>query len=353
MKDEKKSGGGKIRFLQRDQLIPVCILILICIVTGIANPVFFTWATWQNILMQVSNVGIIALGAMFVVASGGLDFTAGDGVSLAGAAAAFTFLATGYNVVLTVLAAILTGTAIGAANGFIITKMKINPFVTTLAMMTVIKGVMLVVSEGHIIKLDGPESNFCMIGRGIIPIFGKNSGLPVAFVIFMCMAVIAAVLLRKTRFGMATLAMGGNEEAARLNGVKIKMFRFAVFAVAGTFTGIGAVITLARVGGMGITLGGTVLLMDVMAAVVIGGTSPAGGKCSVFGVVIGSFIIIIISTMLTYVHIDTNWRDVVKGAIILAALVIDVVGKKMAAAREAKAMAALKAEHRASLAAGN
>ena len=115
--------------------------------------------------------------------------------------------------------------------------------------------------------------------------------------------------------------------------------------VAGTFTGIGAIITLARVGGIGITLGGTVLLMDVMAAVVIGGTSVSGGKCNVFGVVIGTFVIITISTMLTYVHIDTNWRDVVKGAIILAALIIDVVGKKFEEAREAKAMAALKAEH--------
>jgi len=344
MKEEKRK-VGKRRFLTKDQLIPLCILIVICVVSGIANPVFFTWATWQNILMQVSNVGIIALGAMFVVASGGLDFTAGDGVSLAGVAAAFTFLATGYNVVLTVLAGILTGAAMGAANGLIITKLRINPFVTTLAMMTLIKGVMLVVAEGHIIHLDIPESNFVQIGRGIIPVFGQGKGIPVAFCIFMAMAVIAWVLLRHTRFGSAVLALGGNEEAARLNGVKVKWYRFLVFMVAGTFTGIGAIITLARVGGIGITLGGTVLLMDVMAAVVIGGTSVSGGKCNIFGVVMGTFVIITISTMLTYIHIDTNWRDVVKGAIILAALIIDVVGKKFEEAREAKTMAALKAEH--------
>lgn len=331
-------------FFNRDHLIPLCILVLICVVTGALNPVFFTWTTWQNILMQVSNVGVIALGAMFVVTSGGLDFTAGDGVSLAGVCAALVFVASGHNTILTILAGILAGSLMGCVTGMVVTKLKIQPFVATLAMMTIIKGVMLLISEGTIIHLDVPGTNFIKIGQGIVPVFGAGRGIPVAFLIFVFMAIVAAVLLHKTRFGQAVLALGGNEEAARLNGVKVNMYRFLVFVVASTFTGVGAVITLARVGTIGINLGGTTLLMNVMAAVVIGGTSPSGGKCNVFGIIMGTFIVTCISSMLTYMNVDTNWRDVFKGLIILAALVIDAVANHLSEVREAKAMAALKLE---------
>ena len=352
MNSEKGIAKRKLAFLKffnRDRLIPLCILLVLCLFIGLINPVFFTWSTWQNILKQVSNVGIIALGAMFVVANGGLDFTAGDGVSLAGVLAAMTFVASGYSTAATIAVGVLAGTVMGAVNGLVVTRLRIQPFVATLAMMTVIKGVMLLLAEGTIIHLDIPEANFVQVGQGVIPIFGQ--GLPVPFVIFMFMTLLAAVLLHKTRFGQAVLALGGNEEAARLNGVKVEWYRFLVFAVAGTFTGVGAVITLARVGSIGITLGGTGLLMNVVAAAVIGGTSVSGGKCNVFGVVCGSFIIICISSMLTYLNIDANWRDVVKGIIILIALIIDVSAKYFAGVREAKAMARLKAEAHKDLAA--
>lgn len=348
---EVKKKNAILRFFNKDRLIPLCILILLCIFTGIQNPVFFTWTTWQNILMQVSNVGIIALGAMFVVASGGLDFTAGDGVSLAGVFAAMTFVATGCSTAMTIIVGILVGAAMGAVNGLVVTKLRIQPFVATLAMMTVIKGVMLLISEGTIIHLDVPGTNFIKIGQGMIPVFGSNGGIPVAFLIFVVMAVIAAVLLHLTRFGQAVLALGGNEEAARLNGVKVQWYRFLVFVVAGTFTGVGAIITLARVGTIGINLGGTALLMNVVAAAVIGGTSVSGGKCNVFGVVAGAFIITVISSMLTYMNVDTNWRDVIKGIIILVALIIDVVVKHLSDIREAKSMAELKKEAHSKIAA--
>lgn len=345
----EKKKNGFVRFFNKDRLIPLCILAVLCIFIGIINPVFFTWVTWQNILKQVSNVGIIALGAMFVVASGGLDFTAGDGVSLAGVLAAMTFMATGYSTIATVAVGVIVGALMGAVNGLIITKLRIQPFVTTLAMMTVIKGIMLLLAEGTIIHLDIPQANFVQIAQAEIAI-GKF-GIPMPFIIYMFMTALAAVMLHKTRFGQAVLALGGNKEAARLNGVKVEMYTFLVFVAAGTFTGVGAIITLARVGSIGITLGGTELLMNVVAAAVIGGTSVSGGKCNVFGVVCGSFIIICISSMLTYLNVDANWRDVVKGLIILLALVIDVSAKMLAQAQEAKRMAELKAEAHRKLAA--
>lgn len=323
------------RLFTREKMVPLFIFVPLCIVIGAINPTFFIWQTWQNILMQVSNVGIIAIGAMFVLTSGGLDFTAGDGVSLAGIFAATIFVSSHMSNTATILAGVAMGAVIGAANGFLVTKMKIQPFIATLSMMTIIKGFLLYLSEGTIIHMDVEGATFTELGQGIIAFpgaagvneAGNPQGIPIAFLIYMVVAVIAYLLLHRTRFGQAVFAMGGNEEAARLAGVRVDYYRFFAFVFAGMCTGMGAIVTLARVASIGISLGGTTLLMDVVAAAVIGGTSVSGGRCNVFGVVIGAFIIICLSSALIYLKVDTNWRDVVKGLIILVALCINVAVK--------------------------
>jgi len=336
------------RLLSTEKLIPLCIFAPLCLLIGIINPTFFSWQTWQNILMQVSNVGILALGAMFVLTSGGLDFTAGDGVSLAGVFAATIFVSSRMSNTATILAGVLMGGMIGAANGLIVTKLKIQPFIATLSVMTIIKGLLLFISEGTIIHMDVEGATFTKLGRGIVRFpgaagvnaIGNPLGVPVAFLIYMGVALLAYVLLHRTRFGQAVYAMGGNEEAARLAGVKVDYYRFWAFTFAGICTGMGAIVTLARVASIGISLGGNKLLMDVVAAAVIGGTSVSGGRCNIFGVVIGSFIIICITSALIYLNVDTNWRDLVKGVIILSALSIDVAVKAASIRSKKKALAA-------------
>jgi len=332
MEETVNTGIALKRFFNRDKLIPLAIFIPLCLVIGVINPTFFEWGTWQNILMQVSNVGIIALGAMFVLTSGGLDFTAGDGVSLAGIFAATAFVASHMQNAPTILAGLAMGGLIGLANGLLVTKLRIQPFIATLSVMTIIKGFLLFLAEGTIIHVDSGGATFTQLGQGVIPfpgvpptITGSVQGLPIAFIIYMCIAVGVYFLLHRTKLGQATYAMGGNEEAARLAGVKVDWYRLFVYVFAGIMTGMGALITLARVASIGISLGGTTLLLDVVAAAVIGGTSVSGGRCNIFGVVIGTFIIIIITSALIFLNIDTNWRDVVKGAIILIALCMDYI----------------------------
>jgi ribose/xylose/arabinose/galactoside ABC-type transport system permease subunit len=333
----KPASGYWQRVFPKDKLIPLFIFVPLVLLIGLINPKFFMWQNLQNIMMQVSNVGIIAIGAMFVITSGGLDFTAGDGVSLAGVFAATMFVSSGMNNTVTILSGVVMGAIMGAFNGFIITKMKIQPFITTLSVMTIIKGFLLFISEGAIIHMDVKGASFTQIGQGIIPFPGSpvagetgiEQGIPIAFLIYMGVAVIAYLLLHRTKFGQALYAMGGNEEAARLAGVRVDFYRFLVYVFAGMCTGMGAIITLARVASIGISLGGTTLLMDVVAAAVIGGTSVSGGRCNVFGVVIGSFIIICITSALIYLKIDTNWQDVVKGIIIFVALCIDMAIKSI------------------------
>jgi ribose/xylose/arabinose/galactoside ABC-type transport system permease subunit len=194
---------------------------------------------------------------------------------------------------------------------------------------------LLFISEGTIIHLDVEGATFTNLGQGIVPFpgsmgtndHGNPQGIPVAFLIYMGVAILGYILLHRTKFGQAVYAMGGDEEAARLSGVRVDFYRFFVFVFAGMCTGMGSIITLARVASIGISLGGTKLLMDVVAAAVIGGTSVSGGRSNVFGVVIGTFIIICLSSALIYLKVDTNWRDVVKGVIILAALFINVAVK--------------------------
>ncbi len=360
-------------------MIPLVILVVLCAFIGIINPQFFTWTKWQNTLLQVSSVGIIALGSMLVITSGGLDFTAGDGVTLAGTFAAMVFVLfnkdLGFNNTLVQNGAMLTntvaviagvgmGAVMGSISGLIITKLKIQPFITTLAMMTIIKGFMLFLSEGRIIHLDVEGATFIQIGQGIIPFPGQAGtmidamgnaqvqGIPVGFVIFIVIAVIISLLLHRTRFGQAIFAMGGNEEAARLAGVRVDWYRFWTFVVVGMLTGCGAMITLARAASIGISLGGTTLLMDVVAAAVIGGTSVSGGKCNVFGVIVGAFIIVTITSALNYLNVDTNWRTAVKGFIILAALCIDIGAKRVSQRAQEREAIRLAEERHAKLGIG-
>jgi uncharacterized membrane protein len=142
------------RAITSEKIIPLLIFIPLCLLIGAINPTFFTWKTWQNIMMQVSNVGIIAFGAMFVITSGGLDFTAGEGVSLAGVFAATVFVASKMDNTATILAGLAMGAIMGAVNGLLIIKMKIQPFIATLSVMTIIKGFLLFLSEGVIIHFD-------------------------------------------------------------------------------------------------------------------------------------------------------------------------------------------------------
>ena len=131
---ELNEGRAARHFFNRDKMVPLIIFIALVVLIGSANQAFFEYQTWQNLMMQVSNVGIIALGAMFVVCSGGLDFTAGEGVSLAGIFAATAFVASGMNNAVTIIAGLAMGAAMGAANGLLIVKLKIQPFITTLSM---------------------------------------------------------------------------------------------------------------------------------------------------------------------------------------------------------------------------
>lgn len=291
------------------------ILLALVVLVGIINPLFIRWDNLNGILQQIAPMGIVALGAMFVIITGGIDLSAGSGISFAGVLAGVMYFKTSENLFVLIIVSIIAGAALGALNGLIITKFKLQPFIVTLATMAIAQGLTLLVSEGKIAFLNHPGT--LVIGSG--QLFGVIS---VPFLIFICMCLITWVLLNHTRMGIYTFALGGNEEAARFSGIGINKYRFFVYFYAGICTGVGALITICRIGQIAPGMAGTILL-DAIAATVIGGTSVQGGRGTVFGTMLGVLIIGVVYNSLTFLNIPVVGQEAIKGIVILIALVID------------------------------
>lgn len=312
-------GGAGILKKGKDYSI-VFVLILFVIVMQVLQPKFLTPANICSVLLSSTGAGIVAIGAMFVLISGGLDFSAGYGVALCGVVGGVIFEQTGSPVMLLV-GCILCGAAIGLINGLIVTKLRIQPFIATLAMMSAIQGLIYIVCEGKIIFLKDPLTAF--LGKATL--FGT---IPVQTIILLVVVAAAQFILTRMRLGTYTYAIGDNEEAARCAGISISRYKVYIFVLAGVCTGIAAIMMVTQLSLVTPSIG-TTTLMDAISAAVIGGTSTAGGKGNAFGTLIGALIIGMISNALVLLLVPTNAQYLVKGLIIIFALYFNrVIGNK-------------------------
>lgn len=292
----------------------VLVLAGFLIVMQILQPKFLSPANLCSILYSVSGSGIVAIGAMFVLITGGMDFTAGYGVALCGVVGGLLYGKSG-NAVVMILGCMGTGAAIGLVNGLIVTRMKIQSFIATLAMMFTIQGLIYIICEGNIVFLNDPLSAF--LGKGTIA-----GCIPVQALILLGMTILAHVLLTRTRMGTYAYAIGGNEEAGRCAGINIDKYKIMIFSFAGICTGVASCMMVTQVSMISPTIGSTTL-MDAIASAVIGGTSTLGGKGTAFGTLIGALIIGMISNALILLYVPTNAQYLVKGAIIICALYLN------------------------------
>ncbi len=292
----------------------VLILVVFLVVMQILQPKFLSPANICSILYSVSGSGIVAIGAMFVLITGGMDFTAGYGVALCGVVGGFLYSKSGSAIVM-IVGCMITGMLIGLTNGLIVTKMHIKSFIATLAMMFTIQGLIYIICEGNIVFLDDPLSKW--LGKGTI-----GGVIPMQALILVGMTALAHLLLTRTRMGTYTYAIGGNEEAGRYAGVDIDKYKILVFSFAGICTGVASCMMVTQVSMISPTIGSTTL-MDAIAAAVIGGTSTLGGKGSAFGTLIGALIIGVISNALILLYVPTNAQYLVKGMIIISALYLN------------------------------
>lgn len=286
-----------------------------------------------NVVRQVSAIGIIAVGMTFVIITLGIDLSVGSILGLAAVvAASLSQVPTGSlvkfeGIDLPVIVGVLAGLAVGAfaglINGVLIAKFRLAPFIATLGMMSIARGLAYIYTgDGRPFSDLKPDYNF--IGQGYI--FNDPnqplSGIPVPVLIFVVVAAIATFLLNFTKFGRYTYAIGGNEVAARVSGIRIPRVTILIYTMSGLLAGLAGVLLSARIGSGNSTLG-TGIELDAITAVIIGGTSFKGGIGTIWGTIVGAILIGVINNGLDLLNVSPFWQIVVKGCIIIVAIIID------------------------------
>lgn len=298
----------------------VFILVGILLISSIFVDGFFTPTNLTNVLRQIAVVTIIALGATFVIILGHINVAYGSEIALIGTVSCSVMVSTN-SVVIAVLAALLLGVIIGGINGIIITKFNIPAFIMTLAMTTIARGAVLLFTGG--VPIAGMGQRFLFIGQGNI-IF-----IPVSVLVLLILFIITWVLLNKTCFGRYVFAVGGNANAAIASGIKTKNVVIKAFVLDGALTAIAGVVLMSRINS-GQPAAGVSYEFDAITAVVVGGTSLAGGYGSIAGTVMGAVIVGIINNVQNILNINTYWQQIVKGLIILFAVILDILSKRRA-----------------------
>jgi ribose transport system permease protein len=299
-------------------------LIALIIVFSLASPVFFTFSNINAILLATAVNGVLALGVTFVIITAGIDLSVGTVMTFSAVMAAVVAIQWQLPLPFAVLGGILAGSLAGFVNGFFVAKMKIPPFIATLGMLYATKGLALVISELRPIYFnDMPEFRLLAMGsvtERLIP----GLAIPNAVLVLFGAAIVANFILSKTVLGRYTYALGSNEEATRLSGVRVDVWKAAVYTLSGAFAGLGGVLMAARLNSAQPALGAGYEL-DAIAAVVIGGTSLSGGEGSIMGTVIGALIISVLTNGLRILSVPQEWQWVVTGAIVVLAVYLDIL----------------------------
>lgn len=298
----------------------VILLVIFTAIASVLSPRFLTLQNFLNLLQQSSITGILAIGMTFVIITAGIDLSVGSVVALTGMVVAI-LIDGGNSIALSILAALVTGAALGFINGFISTKFTVPAFIVTLAMMVSARGLALLVTDGK--PVFGLPQAFNFLGAGFIGIF------PVSGLIWIALTIIAALALKYTPFGRNLFAVGGNPEAAHLSGIRVNFHLITVYVISGIMAALaGVVLTSWLTVGQPTAASGSEL--DAIAAVVLGGTSLFGGTGGVGGTFIGVLLMSIITNIFNLLGLASYYQQIFMGLIIVLALILNrfVVGKK-------------------------
>lgn len=295
-----------------EQYSILLLVIVACGVFYLFNPRFLTLENLINLSRQIVPLGIIALGAMFVIIGGGLDLSAGVGATMCGAALGVTFVLT-RNVILAVAIGIATGLVIGALNAVLITKAGFGSVIVTLAVMTMLQGGIQLLLAGRIVFLSHPIFQF--ISRGAL------GGIPVTFLLLIAAFLISYYLLNHTRFGVYLYAVGGNTRNAEVVGIRVERIRFITFMLSGLLMSISGIVLVSRLALISPNLSGFPLLLNGVSAAVIGGISVAGGSGKVGGVFLGVIFIGVVSNAINFLNVTPEAQDFFRGLLVVFALI--------------------------------
>jgi len=293
-------------------------LIILVIVFSVLSPYFFTTANISNILVQSAITIVIASGATLVIASGGIDLSVGSVLCLSGILMAMGIKAE-LPVWLSIIIGLAGGVLIGIINGILIGIVKITPLIATLASLSVVRAIAYIITDAR--PIYGLPMSFRVFGTGYV------LGIPYAFILAVIVALCIQLIIKRTRVGRYTLAIGGNEEAARLSGVSIWKTKIALYALAGLCASVGALILTARLNAAE-ALAGVGLEMEAIAAAVIGGASLAGGVASIPGAIIGAILMATLKNGLTLLSVQPYFQQLTIGIVIVVAVFLDKIRKR-------------------------
>ena len=274
----------------------------------------------SNLLKQVSGIGIISIGMLIVILTGGIDLSVGSMVALL--AVTFAILVNTVILPLAIILTIIIGFGLGSVAGYLVAYQKMAPFIATLALMTVARGLGFIYSKGSPITFKTPGGEF-------MSNFANNSilGVPNIALVFFLIVILAMVMLRYNVFGRLIIAMGSNEEASRLSGIKVSKYKFLVYAISGSLAAIAAIVVASRTN-LGSPNMGMAWELDAIAAVVIGGASLNGGKGTAINTLMGVLILGLIGNILNLLNVPSYPQQVVKGAIIIFAVLLQRFERK-------------------------
>jgi len=327
---DKKTGGGLGESGAYQKLLAFASLIALLIGFSIASPNFMQTSNMIAILQATSVNGVLAVAATLVIITGGIDLSVGTLMTFCAVIAGVVLTYLGMPLLLGVAAAIAAGAFCGLCSGTFVAKMKIPPFIATLGMMLILKGLSLVISGTRPIYFNDTPG-FDQISRGsligeVIPALPIPNGVLILFIV----AVAASYILSRTVLGRYTFALGSNEEAVRLSGVNTDMWKMRIYALAGAICGVGGILIASRLNSAQPALG-LGYELEAIAAVVIGGTSLSGGRGTILGTIIGALIMAVLTNGLRVLSVAQEWQTVVTGAIIILAVYADMVRRKKSA----------------------
>ncbi|MCP4142571.1 MAG: ABC transporter permease [Chloroflexi bacterium] len=327
MKNETLSTTTLFRSDAMQRIMAFSALIVLVIGFSIASPYFRTFDNFVGILLATSVNGVLALGATFVIITAGIDLSVGTVMTFAAVMTGVFITNLGLPIPVGVVGGVLAGSFAGFSNGVMISRMKIPPFIATLGMLYITKGLSLIISGLKPIYFnDTPLFREMAMGSLLGNIF-PGFDVPNAVLILFGAALLAHIILSRTILGRYTFALGSNEEATRLSGVNVIAWKTAVYTLAGFFSGVGGVLIAARLNSAQPALGAGYEL-DAIAAVVIGGTSLSGGEGSISGTIIGAFIISTLTNGLRILSVPQEWQIVITGGIVIAAVFLDILRRR-------------------------
>ncbi|HTY59529.1 MAG TPA: substrate-binding domain-containing protein [Bacteroidota bacterium] len=281
---------------------------------------FVSFANLEAVLLGMSLDSLVAIGMTFVIITGGFDLAVGSTFAFGGLIVGL-LLQSGWGVIPAIGASVLAGVGIGLFNGLVITKVRVNPFVTTLGSMTIIRGIVLLATQGA--SITGFPPGFALLGQG------KVAGIFYPVIIMLVFLVIADVLLRKSRFLRQVYYVGGNEEAAKLSGINVDRVRIWMYVFTGALSALSGVIAAAKTGSAS-PIAGSGAELRIIAAVVVGGASLSGGKGTIFGTFLGLLLTSIITSGLGFLRISFYAEGIVSGTILIIAVMLDQLTRERA-----------------------